>query len=194
MVVDWARVEAAAPEEREDLLIDAAFGDDDYEDGLPEEGWIPPTAVGAGWCLRYSFRRTLDSYKPHFWAGERWERIRDCAHPSLRTALDRFTARLFWYGLEHVAGEDAAVAAVPEGAWDADLLLWCPPEDVAVLEGLRAEALPELGTLREPFTLHAADPQGWIPDFATFADLLEQWGDVVAEAHRRNWGIVGLRC
>ncbi|MER7112549.1 hypothetical protein [Streptomyces sp. NPDC000229] len=194
MVVDWERVEAAPPDEREELLIDAAFGDEDYGDGLLEEGWIPPTAVGAGWCVRYSFRRTLDSYKPHFWAGERWERVRDFAHPGLRTALDRFTARLFWHGLEYVAGEDAGVLAVPEGAWDAHLLLWCPPGDVAVLEGQWAEALPDLDSLREPFTRHAAGPQGWIPDFESFADLLKGWGEVVREAHRRGWDIVGLRC
>jgi hypothetical protein len=48
--------------------------------------------------------------------------------------------------------------------------------------------------VREPFTRHAAEPRGWIQDFAAFADLLTDWGEVVVEAERRAWGVVALRC
>ncbi|MEU6001121.1 hypothetical protein ABZ837_25235 [Streptomyces sp. NPDC047197] len=46
---------------------------------------------------------TLGSYKPHFWAGERWEHVRDFAGSGLRTALDRFADALFWEGLAYMA-------------------------------------------------------------------------------------------
>lgn len=45
-----------------------------------------------------------------------------------------------------------------------------------------------------PFTQHAADTGGWIKTFESFADFLTAWGEVVTEAARRDWGIVGLRC
>ncbi|MFF8833178.1 hypothetical protein [Streptomyces sp. NPDC015131] len=201
MIVDWPHVEAVPPGEREAALIDAAFGgeDDPYGAGdgqadEDEDGWLAPAAPGAGWSVRYSFRRTLDSYKPHFWAGERWERLREHTDPDLRTALDRFASRLFWTGLEDVPGQDTGLRSVPEGAWDAGLLVWCPPAELAALAGWWRTVEPGLATLREPFTRYAADRRGWIPDHDSFADLLTGWGEVVTEAHRRGWGIVGLRC
>ncbi|MWA15884.1 hypothetical protein [Streptomyces sp. BA2] len=144
LIVDWDRVEAAPAGGRRELLDEAAFGD---EGDLDEEGWIWPAAADADWYGRYAFRHTLGSYKPHFWAGERWEHVRDFADPGLRTALDRFE-----------------------------------------------QAAPSLDTLREPFAQHAAAPTGWIGDFDSFAEFLRGWSEVVVEADRRDWGIVGLRC
>ncbi|MET7718718.1 hypothetical protein [Streptomyces sp. NPDC005407] len=192
LIVDWDRVEAAPASERGDLLDEAAFGDDEYEGGLDEEGWIWPSVAGADWYGRYAFRN--GSYKPHFWAGERWEHVRDFAEPGLRAALDRFMSALFWQGLEYVAGEDAGQLPERECPWDADLLMWRLPDDVGAIKDFWAQAAPDLDTLREPFTQHAAVPEGWIRDFESFAQLLEGWGEVVVEADRRSWGIVGLRC
>ncbi|MEU3739692.1 MULTISPECIES: hypothetical protein [unclassified Streptomyces] len=191
LVVDCDRVEAAPAGERRELLEEAAFG---VEGDLDEAGWIWPSAAGTDWYGRYAFRHTLGSYKPHFWAGERWENVRDFAAPGLRAALDRFTAALFWQGLEDVAGETAGGLPERECPWDADLLLWRPPHDIAAIKAFWTQAAPDLDTLREPFARHAAVPNGWIGDFASFAEFLKGWGEVVAEADRRGWGIVGLRC
>lgn len=46
LTVDWPRMEAASPGEREELLIDAAFGEA-YSDDLFEHGWSWPTQPGA---------------------------------------------------------------------------------------------------------------------------------------------------
>ncbi|AJT63908.1 hypothetical protein T261_2224 [Streptomyces lydicus] len=81
---------------------------------------------------------------------------------------------LFWDSLEYVAGEDFVGLAVPECSWDADLLMWRPPETVSALKQFWAQAAPDLNTLREPFAEHAAVPEGWIRDFGAFAELL--WG------------------
>jgi hypothetical protein len=193
LVVDWPRVEAAPPGLRGALLDEAAFGGE-TTGGLDEKGWIRPSGADADWHAQYAFRHTLSSYKPHFWACERWEDVRDFATPALRAALDRFTAPLFWHGLEYVAGSDAAVIPERECPWEADLLLWRPPEDIPPLKGHWDAVSPHIESLREPFDRYAADPTGWIPDFDSFAAFLEDWGEVVTEADRRGWGIVGLRC
>ncbi|MEV5675021.1 hypothetical protein [Streptomyces sp. NPDC052179] len=73
-------------------------------------------------------------------------------------------------------------------------LLWCPPGEVGALQALWTAAAPELHVLREPFVQHARADFGWINDFESFAELLTGWGDVVGEADRRGWGIIGLRC
>lgn len=44
-IVDWPRVEAAAPSDRQGLLVDAAFGEA-YSDDLFEHGWSCSTPPG----------------------------------------------------------------------------------------------------------------------------------------------------
>ncbi|MFJ9418618.1 hypothetical protein ACIRPT_31345 [Streptomyces sp. NPDC101227] len=68
-----------------------------------------------------------------------------------------------------------------------------PADHVPAIAGWWRQAAPRLESLREPFTRHAAEPGGWTTTFALFADLLTDWGEVVTEAERRGWGIVGLR-
>ncbi|MEU6676196.1 hypothetical protein [Streptomyces sp. NPDC046925] len=191
LIVDWRRVEAEPAGERRVLLEEAAFGD---EGDLDEEGWIWPPAADADWYGRYAFRRTLGSYKPHFWAGERWEHVRDFAAPGLRTALDHFTAALFWEGLDYMTDGTATPLPEREAPWDADLLMWQPPRDIAAIKAFWTRAAPDLDTLREPFAQHAAEPGGWIGDFESFAEFLRGWAEVVTEADRRGWGVIGLRC
>ncbi|MGW7072101.1 hypothetical protein [Streptomyces sp. NPDC054872] len=192
LIVDRDRVVAAPAGERGELLREAAFGD---EADLDEEGWIWPSAADADWYGRYAFARTLGSYKPHFWAGERWEHVRDFAGPDLRSAVDRFVAALFWEGLEYVADPAETAGSLPEREcpWDVNALMWRPPQDIAAIKGFWERTAPSLHTLREPFARHAATPTGWIGDFDSFAELLREWGEVVTEADRRGWAIVGLR-
>ncbi|MFD5836345.1 hypothetical protein ACFWHV_22700 [Streptomyces collinus] len=192
LIVDWPRVEATAPAAREELLIDAAFGEV-YGDDLSEHGWSWPSQPGEDWYGRYAFRNSLGSYKPHFWAGHRWDHVRDYVEPTVREALDRFNDALFWHGLEGTTGVGSGLPELP-CPWAADLLLWCPPDHVPVIAGWWRQAAPRLESVREPFTRHAAEPSGWIPDFASFADLLTDWGEVVVQAERRGWGVVALRC
>ncbi|MCC3655865.1 MULTISPECIES: hypothetical protein [Streptomyces] len=190
LIVDWARVEAAAPSDRDDLLTDAAFGEDD---DLFAHGWTWPAQPGEDWYGRYAFRHAFGSYKAHFWAGERWEDMRAFVDPAVRELLDPFTDTLFWHGLEDTTRSASGLPDRPY-VWDADLLLWCPPDYLPHLAGWWRKAAPHLSGLREPFTQHAAQPSGWITTFEVFADFLHDWGEVVTEAERRGWGIVGVRC
>lgn len=192
LIVDWPRVEAAAPGDRERLLIDAAFGEA-YSDDLFEHGWSWSTQPGEDWFGRYALRNTLGSYKPHFWAGHRWDHMRDFVEPDVRDVVDRFNDALFWHRLEDTTG---VVSELPEYpcSWDADFLLWCPPDQVPLIATWWRQAAPQLEALREPFNQHAADSGGWITTFEAFADFLTDWGEVVTEAERRGWGIVGLHC
>ncbi|MFJ7334199.1 hypothetical protein ACIQU3_20370 [Streptomyces sp. NPDC101110] len=192
LIVDWPHVEAVAPGDREKLLIDAAFGEA-YSDDLFEHGWSWPARPGDAWYGRYAFQNSLGSYKPHFWAGHRWDHMRDFVEPTVRDLLDRFNDTLFWHGLEDTTGTGSGLPEQP-CTWEADLLLWCPPDHVQPVSGWWKEAAPHLKALREPFTRHAADSGGWITTFESFAGLLTDWGEVVTEAERRGWGIVGLRC
>ncbi|MBW8092643.1 hypothetical protein IGW14_32910 [Streptomyces hygroscopicus subsp. hygroscopicus] len=192
LIVDWPRVEATKPSAREELLIDAAFGEV-YSDDLFEHGWSWPTRPGEDWYARYAFRDTIGSYKPHFWAGHRWEHLRDVVEPQAREALDRFSDALFWHGMADTPGAGSPLPERP-CTWDADVLLWCPPDQVPLIAGWWRRARPRLEELREPFDRHAAEPHGWINTFDEFARLLIDWGEVVDTAERRGWGIVGLRC
>ncbi|MGW7358635.1 hypothetical protein ACWGI0_18900 [Streptomyces sp. NPDC054802] len=189
LIVDWAHIECAEPDKRAGTLDEAAFGDEAID---VDQGWTWPTAQSAAWYASYTFAGTLGSYKPHFWAGERWEDIRDFADPDLRSRLDRFASVLFWSALEFMEdAEDVPQRSLP---WPADILMWSTPDETADLRELWDHASAQLETLREPFDLHAAVLTGWINDFDTFVAFLKGWGEVVTEAHSRGWGIVGLRC
>ncbi|MDI3403215.1 hypothetical protein [Streptomyces cavernicola] len=192
VIVDWPRVESVPVDDREELLIEAAFGEA-YSDDLFEHGWSWPVQPGADWYGRYALRNTLGSYKPHFWAGHRWDHMRDFVEPQVREVLDQFNDALFWHGLEDTTGARSAFSE-RTCTWNADLLLWCPPDHVSLIASWWRQAVPHLESLREPFTRHAADPGRWISTFESFADFLTDWGEVVTEAERRAWGIVGLRC
>ena len=96
LIVDCAYIEAVSAELRADLLETAAFGSDDVWEADRPEGWTSPDAENGPWYARYEFRNTLTSYKPHFWAGERWDKMRRFVRTGLRTALDEFSAPLFW--------------------------------------------------------------------------------------------------
>ncbi|MEH6375879.1 hypothetical protein V7793_16305 [Streptomyces sp. KLMMK] len=184
LVVEWAHLETIPVLEREHVLLEAA--DPDVDDGAVEDGWawLPPAAEGfPSWCARYEFGGTLGSFKPHFWAGERWEAVREHAPADLRAALDTFLAGLIWDpGNGSDPDEDEA------GPWWA----YCPPPNVPALAQAWSVAGPRIEELRVPFTVHAAAPGKWVGRFEEFTKLLHGWAEVVEEAHRRGWGLVGL--
>lgn len=138
---------------------------------------------------RYEFAHTLGSFKAHFWAGQRWERVRDHVDPSLRTELDALLGGLIWDGLDGEA-QHADPGFFGEG--DYGVLLARSPESVRELTAIWHRVLPHLDRMRGPFTEHAAVPDGWVRDVDAFVDLLTQWGHVLTEAARRGWCVVGL--
>ncbi|MDQ0745936.1 hypothetical protein QF034_000167 [Streptomyces africanus] len=73
-------------------------------------------------------------------------------------------------------------------------MLWLLSEKVAALHRHWGQVEPHLGSLREPFDRHLTEPIGWIQDFPSFSRLVTEWGDVVSQATRREWAIIGLRC
>jgi hypothetical protein len=184
MAVDWARLEGVPAGERLGRLYEES------DDAAVDEGWFWPASQGAPWWGVYEFRNTLGSYKPHVRAGEAWDDARDFAGPALRDALDGFLVEL---GIRWDPDEDDSPPDTE--SWHSKLLLFRTPADVAVMARLWARAEPLLDGLRESFDAHAArGPGSWIPDHAAFASLLRGWGEVVGEAHRRGWGVVGLPC
>lgn len=189
LIVDWAHLENIPVLERESALIEAA--DPDVDDGSVEDGWawLPPAAEGfPAWCARYEFGGTLGSFKPHFWAGERWEAVREHAPADLRAALDAFLAGLIWTppGTDDDLDEDDAEP------WYGAMRAYRPPSDVPALTQAWTALGPRIDSLRDPFDLHAAAPGKWVGRYDEFAALLRGWAEVVDEAHRRGWGLVGL--
>ncbi|MFF7489069.1 hypothetical protein [Streptomyces luteogriseus] len=191
LAVDWERLEGTAVEDRYGLLTHAACYDDEFSrDAEPQRGWAWPAAPDVPWCGRYEFHSTTGSYKPHFWAGQAWDDLREHVAPEAREHLDAFVRDLIRDADGDAEADDGAVA----GLFPADrrLLLTCPPATVHALTVHWARAEPLLEDLREPYGLHAARPGRWIEDFDEFSVLLREWGAVVTGAGRRGRGLIGL--
>lgn len=187
LAVDWQRLEATPRDERLGLLEDAALPEDELDrDAEPRKGWVFPASSNVPWCGRYEFHSTPGSYKPHFWAGQAWEDVRDFADPVLREHLNGFLGPLLW------DEDDTGLFPADPDPWRPELLLVCPPPTVSALAVHWALAEPLLETLREPFAVHAACPGRWIEDFDEFSVLLREWAVVVGEADQRGRGLVGL--
>ncbi|MEW1864410.1 hypothetical protein AB0399_29260 [Streptomyces sp. NPDC088194] len=194
MLVDWGRVTAVPAAERLSLLNDAALDDIDW---LPVPGTgllLPPQ--GADWRIGFDFRGTMSLYKAHFWAVERWDKVRRY-FPGwpLRAALDDFMGRLDllydFYGLPENTDGARLLGTDPEAP--PDLLTACSPDSAVVAAGLWRRVSPRLEELRPCFDRHAAEPGRWSGTFEEWTDLLSQWGEATAEAQRRAWGIIGVR-
>ncbi|MFD8222957.1 hypothetical protein ACFV16_02110 [Streptomyces massasporeus] len=198
LIVDWAYLRSVPAGSRDELVEQAAFGPDDAYDYAPPPGWTWPDPIDARWWARYEFLDTMTSYKAHFWAGERWDELRAFVDTPLRDALDQFSAPLFWGGHTYASQTSGFSPSVTPQAcsWNSrlEVMLWLLPEEVAALHQFWRQVEPDLGTLREPFERHLTEPLGWIQDFASFSQLVTEWGDVVGQAARRNWAIIGLRC
>ena len=197
LIVDWAHLESVPAKQREDLVEEAAFGPDDaYDYNLPP-GWTWPDPTQARWWARYEFLDTMTSYKAHFWAGERWDELRAFVDAPQRDALDQFSAPLFWYGSTYASQiSDFSPTIEPDTCdWASrlDVMLWLLPQEAAALHRFWEQVEPHLGSLREPFERHLTEPIGWIQDFPSFSRLVTEWGDVVSQAARRDWAVIGLR-
>ncbi|GAA2425018.1 hypothetical protein [Streptomyces coeruleofuscus] len=197
LIVDWAHLESVPAGQREDLVGEAAFGPDDAYDYIQPPGWTWPYPTEARWWARYEFLDTMTSHKAHFWAGERWDELRAFVDAPLRDALDQFSAPLFWDGYTYASEASDFSPAVEPGACDwtsrLDVMLRLLPEEVAALHHFWGQVEPHLGSLREPFDRHLTEPIGWIKDFPSFSRLVTEWGDVVSQAARRDWAVIGLR-
>ncbi|MFJ9645246.1 hypothetical protein [Streptomyces sp. NPDC101206] len=147
------------------------------------------------WLGRYEFAGTLGSYKPHFWAAQAWEDVRAAADPALRSALDTFLSALIWPGTdpdtdaEHV---DPGLFPSLAPLWRHGPLIARGPDTVVRLGRCWQETAAALPRLGGPYARLAAAPGRWIADFEEFTRLLSGWAEVVREAERRRWGLVGL--
>ncbi|WP_438295406.1 hypothetical protein [Streptomyces sp. HUAS TT7] len=198
LIADWSWLERVPPRERLPRLRDAWYDDETglwgHDAPSIEGDWEWPRGDCGAFFAVYEFRGTLGSFKPHFWAGERWESLRDHVDPLVRGDLDAMMSRLFWNGLDDEAepphtdhdffGDD------PRTAYG--LLAAQSPDGVRELAATWEKLAPRLDGLRGDFARYAATPDGWIPDFEAFASLLEDWGQVLAEAAGRGWGVAGL--
>ncbi|MFD0366508.1 hypothetical protein [Streptomyces sp. NPDC059071] len=198
LIADWSWLSAAPAPERPGLLRDAWYDDATgfWEADAPvtDGGWILPRGPHQDRFALYEFTRTTSSFKPHFWAGSRWEDVRDHVDRALRADLDTVLRGLIWDGPEgvelrverEVFGDGPEVYGV--------LLARTPAgvRELAAAWDRAARRPPGLGVLRAPFDAHAADPTGWVGEFGEFELLLRDWGLILTEAARRGWAVVGL--
>ncbi|WP_369394004.1 hypothetical protein AB5J72_45420 [Streptomyces sp. CG1] len=194
LALDWERLERTPAAEREGVLYEAACPDTDW-DAEPGSGWVWPASPEVPWAGRYEFHSTTGSYKPHFWAGESWDDVRQFAAPALTRPLDAFLGHLgMWYDGtdEDDDAPDSGLFPADPAPWRPRLLLVCPPATVSALAARWSDAEPLLDGLREEYDTHAAAPGRWIANFDEFAVLLREWAVVVRAAEQRGWGLLGL--
>ncbi|MET9655520.1 hypothetical protein [Streptomyces sp. NPDC006510] len=197
LIVDWSWLGEVSERDRLSRLEDAWGADEtglwDHDAPDVQGDWTWPQGPNSARFAVYEFLHTLGSYKPHFWATHRWERVRDHADPLLRAELDSFLLGLIWDGMdgESRQTDEDFFSDDPGGSYG--LMVARSPESVRKLTATWEGVRPRLHGLREAFTEHAAVPDGWVGDFDGFARLLAEWGRVLTEAAGRGWGIVGLK-
>lgn len=203
MIVDWSWMGEPPPRERLTRLREAWGADEtglwEHDAPVVEGDWLLPRGRDGAFFGIYEFRRTLGSFKAHFWAGERWESFRGHVEPLIRGELDALLRGLIRDGPDGdgdqvdpgIFTEDPTRFYDDPGAFRG-VLLARSPDSVRELAALWERIQPRLGELQGPFTEHVAAGEGWIGTFDSFTDLMEDWGRVVAEAARRGWGVVGL--
>jgi hypothetical protein len=195
LIADWSWLGAVPVRERLEHLRDAWYDDDtglwDLDAPVVEAGWVRPRGSGGERFAVYEFPRTAGSFKPHFWAGNRWESLRGHTDPRTRSGLDALLLGLVWQGLDgHADHTDPEVFGDDPSLYG--LLLARSPDRVRELAATWQRVRPALDGLEPAFTAHAADPDGWVGDFGSFRELLDGWGTVVTEAARRGWALAGL--
>jgi len=196
IITDWSWLGQVPPRQRLSRLRDAWYADEtglwDHDAPDVEGDWQWPQGPNGSSFAVYEFRDTCGSYKAHFWAGERWESVRDHADPLVQAGLDTLLLGLIWEGL------DSEAEHVDQGFFCDDptvthgMLLAKPPDNVRELTTTWKDVQPRLDGLREAFDEHAAVPGNWVADFDKFTNLLEDWSHVLTEATRRGWGLIGL--
>jgi hypothetical protein len=102
MIVDWSWLSESPPPERLPRPRDAWYDDEtgfwDHDAPAIEEGWNRPRGPHGSRFAVYEFPDTSGSFKTHFRAGQRWEKVREHADPSVRAELDTLLSGLIWYG------------------------------------------------------------------------------------------------
>lgn len=198
LMADWARLARMPASERLDALADVAYPDFccsacEDEDLAMEGGWVWPRGQQDPWCAEYRFFHTSGSYKWHWELGNAWGDVRPFIAPDLRDSLDVFLGGLVW------DGPDASDCPPPAGGfpddpapWRPKLLLLRTPDEVPALARSWERAAPRLEELREPFDAEATRWAGRPKDFDHTVALMGEWGEIVTEADRRGWGLIGL--
>ncbi|WP_326603926.1 hypothetical protein [Streptomyces sp. NBC_01800] len=196
MIADWSWLGEVPSRERLSRLRDAWYADEtglwEYDTPEVEGDWAWPREPNSSFFAVYEFRDTCGSFKAHFWAGHRWESVRDHADPLVRAGLDTLLLGLIWNGPDGEAQHTDPGFFCDDPSVFYGLLLARSPDSVRELAATWEQVRPRLGELRGAFTEHAAEPGAWVGRFDEFADLLEDWGRVLTEADRRGWGVVGL--
>ncbi|MGW7098866.1 hypothetical protein [Streptomyces sp. NPDC054838] len=196
LIADWSWLGDAPVSERLSRLRGAWYADEtglwEHDTREIEGDWFGPRGPQSEFFDLYEFRGTLGSYKPHFWAGERWEAVRDHADPGLRAGLDVLLLGLIWGGLDGEAEHGDPGFFSDDPSITHGVLLARSPYRVRELAAASERIRPQLGGVRAAFDEHAATAHGWIGDFDEFATLVDDWDRVLSEASRRGWGVVGL--
>ncbi|GAA3483034.1 hypothetical protein [Streptomyces yanii] len=196
MIADWSWLGEVPPRERLARLRDAWYAEETglwrREESAAEGEWERPGGPAGAFFDVYEFRGTCGSFKAHFWAGHRWERVRDHADPQVRTGLDTLLRGLIWNGPDDEALHMDPGFFTDDPALFYGVLLARSPDSVREPAATWEQVRPRLGGLRGAFTEHAAVLGAWVGHFDAFTDLLEDWGRVLTEATRRGWGVVGL--
>ncbi|MFJ8083284.1 hypothetical protein ACIQ6Y_22095 [Streptomyces sp. NPDC096205] len=195
LIADWPWLSEVPAGQRLERLRDAWYDDGtglwDADAPSVDAGWVRPRGTAGERFALYEFARTCGSFKPHFWAGHRWEVFRDQVDEPVRADVDALLLGLFWPGPDGLS-EPTDPEVFGDDPSHSGLLLARPPDGVRELAAIWERTRPALAGLEAAFTAHAAGPDGWIGDFGAFRDLLEGWGTVVTEAAARSWALVGL--
>ncbi|KOT99155.1 hypothetical protein ADK70_04665 [Streptomyces rimosus subsp. pseudoverticillatus] len=197
-VVEWAHLMRLAPDRRLQVLQETVDGAEDASSGTVGAGWLWPLGPGRCWLGRYEFDGTLGSYTPHFRAANAWDAVRGAVPPVPRAAVDDFLAGLIWWGpdpAEDADHIDDGVFPSLDALWRSGPVIVRAPDTVAGLAAAWQQAQPLLSQLRGPYReAHAALTDSGHPaaDFDSFVRLLAQWAEVLGEARRRDWGVIGL--
>ncbi|MFE7573301.1 hypothetical protein ACFU5Z_01020 [Streptomyces sp. NPDC057521] len=192
LIADWSWLAEVPPPERLERLRNAWYDDEtglwDYDRDRTDDGWEWPRGPHSALFGVYEFPGTLGSYKPHFWAGEAWEKARDHVDAGLRAELDTLLGGLIWDGPDfddEEPGEGRAFFTGGDG-----LLVAQSPQGVRDLLATWERVRPRLDELRAPYEERSEASR--YRTFDAFVRLLTDWGEVLAEAARRGWGIAGV--
>lgn len=158
----------------------------------PEGDFTWSQGPGGTFFALYESRGTLGSFKPHFWAGQRGESLRDHTDPQVCAGPEGLLLGLIWDGTDGEAPHTGPGFFCDDPKVSYGVPLARSPENVRELAATWERAEPSLGGPRPVFAEHAAVPGGWVGEFGEFTALLEDWGRVLAEAARRGWGVVAL--
>jgi hypothetical protein len=197
-MADWERLGAVPADMRSEALTDATLPPElDFDDVrfTLHGGWLWPPDRASAWCAEYDFATTTGAYSPHWHAGNAWDDMRHRVDPPVREAMDAFVGGLVW---AEDPDDDLALIGDAElfpgtgTAGRSPVLIVCTPRAVAGKAEAWLTAEPLLEGLRDAFVVECLGWSGRPTSFEYFTALLREWGDVVREAARRGWGLVGL--